>query len=458
MNMDHFFDLYVSKDRLSATLSLKNEIDLDGEVLTPQNLNEWLLTKKIIFGVNQQVVQTICNSPIKMIYPIEIAKGTNPENGKDAYLVNEVIQEDKPVTTDENNHFNFKNIRSIPSVKRGQLLATIVAPTLGLPGKDVYGNVLMAKPGKGLRLKPGKNTIFQKDKVWSTTDGQISITPNSVNVFPIFEVKGDLDLNTGNINFIGNVVVYGNVPSGYEIKAGGDIKIMGLVEGSTIEAQGSIHIAGGIAGQKKAVVKAGVDIHTHYVNQAIIIAGNDVQVDNFIMHSEVTAGYRILCQKAHIIGGKVSAGQSIEAGEIGNQHFTRTEICIGIQSDLIQQERSTLNEIKNLKESITKLSMLKERLEEKKRAAGHLTTTEEQMMTKQHQTAIALIQKLNELEGKLEYLHQQMHQTEQGFLVVHDKLFTNNMVTFSKYSKIIQQPLTYVKLYLDQGEIVSAPL
>ena len=38
-------------------------------------------------------------------------------------------------------------------------------------------------------------------KVWATTDGQISISSNSVNVFPVFEVKGDLDLNTGNINF-----------------------------------------------------------------------------------------------------------------------------------------------------------------------------------------------------------------------------------------------------------------
>ena len=44
------------------------------------------------------------------------------------------------------------------------------------------------------------------------------------------------------------------------------------------------------------------------------------------------------------------------------------------------------------------------------------------------------------------------------FLVVHDKLHPNNMVTFSKYSKVIEQPLTYVKLYLDQGEIVSTPL
>ena len=458
MNMDHFFDVYVSKERLSASLSLKNEVELDGEALTPQKLNEWLLTKKIVFGVDQKVVQTICNNPKNVMYPIEVAKGKKPEYGRDAYLKNEVDQENQSVSTDSNQQFNFKNIRTIPSVKSGQLLATIVPPTNGFPGNDVYGNVLQAKPGKKLRLKPGKNIIFQNEKVWATTDGQISISANSVNVFPIFEVKGDLDLNTGNINFIGNVMVYGNVPSGYEIKAGGDVKITGLVEGAIIEAQGSIHISGGIAGQKKAIVKAGVDIHTQYVNQAKIIAGNDIQIDNFMMHSEVTAGNRILCNQAHIIGGKISAGQSIEAKEIGNQHFARTEIFIGIESDLIHRERNTLHEIKNMKDSLAKLAVLKERLEEKQRVAGKLTTTEEQMMAKQQQTAIALIQKLNELEAELEDLKQQMHHTDQGYLVVHDKLHPNNMVTFSKYSKVIQQPLTYVKLYLDQGEIASTPL
>ena len=51
-----------------------------------------------------------------------------------------------------------------------------------------------------------------------------------------------------------------------------------------------------------------------------------------------------------------------------------------------------------------------------------------------------------------------MHITEQGFVSVYDKMYPNNVVTFSKYSKVIQQPLTYVKLYVDQGEIASVPL
>ena len=261
---------------------------------------------------------------------------------------------------------------------------------MGVAGKDVYGNELKARPGKPLRLKPGKNIILKDDKIYATTAGQISISSNSVNVFPVFEVKGDLDLNTGNIDFVGNVMIQGNVPSGYEIKAGGDVRITGLVEGATIEARGSIHISGGIAGQKKAKVIAGGDLHTRYVNQAIVVAGNDIQVDNFIMHSEVTAGNSIDCKNAHIIGGKISAGRSIEAGEIGNQHFARTELFIGVESELLQKERTILDEIVKMKDGLTKLAMLKERLDERERVAGKLSPTESQMMAKQHETAVAL--------------------------------------------------------------------
>lgn len=458
MNMDRFFDIKVSKNHLSASLSLKNEKDLEKTALTPKVLNDWFQMKKIIFGVDQKVVQSICDHPRDLIYPIVIAEGTKPENGMDAYLMNEVRKENESVTSDEDKHFNFRNIRTIPSVKSGQLLATIIPPTPGCPGKDVYGNVIKARPGKQLRLRPGKNIIFQKDKIWATTDGQISISSNSVNVFPVYEVKGDLDLNTGNIDFIGNVTIHGNVPSGYEVKAGGDVKIRGLVEGAIIESQGSIYIAGGIAGQKKAIIKAGGDLHTRYINQADITAGNDIQVDSFIMHSDVVAGNRIFCKKAHIIGGKISAGKSIEAGEIGNQHFAKTELFIGIESELLQQERSTLDEIMNLKENLMKLAILKEKLQERELGAGKLTTAEQQMMEKQRETAVFLIQKQAKLEEELDTIRQQIHQNDYGYLSVYDKIHPNNQVTFSRYSKVIQQPLTNIKLYLNQGEIVSVPL
>lgn len=455
--MEHLFDLNVAKNRLSATIMLKN--DQVNEEITVEMLNEWLQKRKIVFGIDQDILKAIANNPMICRNPVQVAKGIESKHGSDAYLINEVVKKDE--SSDENEEaraFNFRNILKIPSVKSGQLLATIVPPTQGSAGKDIYGNILQPRPGRQLRLKPGKNIIYHMDKIFATTDGQISITSNSVNVFPVFEVKGDIDLNTGNIDFIGNVIIRGNVPSGYEIKAGGDVKIHGLVEGATITAGGSIHISGGIAGQKKANIKAAVDVQTLYINQAVVSAGNDVLVENFIMHSEVSAANRIVGKKSQIIGGKISASRSIEVREIGNQHFARTDVYIGSASELIQNERNVLAEMNKMKDGLGKLAQLKERLMTKRNVSGKLTVPEEQMLKKQHETEIALKQKLVQLEDELAIIRQNMTHNENGLLIVHGKIHPNNQVYFVKYAKVIQQPLTSVKLFLEQGEVTSVPL
>ena len=76
-----------------------------------------------------------------------------------------------------------------------------------------------------------------------------------INVFPVYEVNGDVDYNTGNIDFVGTIVIRGNVRSGFKVKADGDIRIIGSVEGAELEAAGSIEISAGIIGQNKGLLK-----------------------------------------------------------------------------------------------------------------------------------------------------------------------------------------------------------
>ena len=165
-------------------------------------------------------------------------------------------------------------------------------------------------------------------KIYATLDGQLSITIDSINVLPVFEVNGDLDLKTGNIDFIGNVLIRGNVPSGYTVKAGGDIHVMGLVEGAHLIAGGSVHISGGIAGGMRGSLEAGIDIYSNYLNQAICNAGRNVSIDRTILHSKVTSGGRVIVQNGHIIGGEIRAARSVEAIDIGNYHYMQTIIHI----------------------------------------------------------------------------------------------------------------------------------
>lgn len=450
--MNHLFDINISTNRLAVTLSINHDANHD-DSWDEDALLSLLNERKIVFGHKAEVIRQICKNPDGVEYPVTIAEGIPPQNGEDAYLQNEIQVQQKNSTGGK---FDFRNILTIPSVENGQLLASIIPPTSGTPGTDVFGNVLPARDGRQLRMKPGQNVSVQNDQFFATMDGQISITPNSINVFPIFEVKGDIDMKTGNIDFIGNVTIHGNVPSGYRIIAGGDIRILGIVEASVIESGGSIHVSGGIAGQLKGSVKAGVDLHTRYLNHANVEAGNDIATETFIMNSTVKAGRRITSK--NIIGGKLSAGEMIEASEVGNQHFARADIFIGSFAEHVEKERQVQAEIFRLHDSLKKLDALKVKLEMVLAAKGQAEGKEQEMLNRQQATYFTLKSQLDDLELELAELHEINNPGVHAYLKVKGQLHPNNQIHFSKYSKLTHYPTSSVKLFLNQGEINSIPL
>src|SRR5690606_27653982 len=114
---------------------------------------------------------------------------------------------------------------------------------------------------------------------------------------PVYEVSGDLDMKTGNIDFVGNVVIRGNVPNGFEIKAKGDIHVYGTVESAFLYSEGSIFVNAGIVGQGNGKIYAKNNLHTTFINQGNIEVENDVHVSQSILHSTVIAGGSIYCEQ-----------------------------------------------------------------------------------------------------------------------------------------------------------------
>lgn len=456
--MHTLFEIQTSKDRLSATVTLKSDVP-EGIEISSEKLTTLLTDRKIVFGLKQDHLKVIADNPLSVEYPVIVAEGISPQNGRDGYIINKTeIDENQGVEDNKDRSYNLRNVMKIKSVKSGQLLATIVPPTIGIPGKSIYGTPIPAKNGKPVKLKPGKNVMFHLEHVFSTVDGQVSITPNTVNVFPVFEVNGDLDLKTGNIDFIGNVIIRGNVPTGYEVIAGGDIKVTGLVEGAKLIAGGSIAISGGIAGGSRGYVEAGVDIHSNYLNQATCKAGNEVVVDSSILHSSIDCGGRVLCRKGHIIGGKISALKSIEAVDFGNHHYMQTVLYIGDFQKDVEEEIHIHKEIKEINDSLSKLNTLAERLNQRHILNGTISAQEKHMLEKQKITVLALKKKLMPLEERLKEIKDEHAHNEDSYLKANGVIFPNTQIHFGKYCKPIPSKLQGVKIHMSQGEIVSVPL
>ena len=65
--------------------------------------------------------------------------------------------------------------------------------------------------------------------------GHLEFANNAFHVRPVLEIKGDVDYGTGNIDFNGDVHIFGDVREGFDVRATGTIIINGLVEAATVE-------------------------------------------------------------------------------------------------------------------------------------------------------------------------------------------------------------------------------
>src|SRR5699024_12523878 len=134
---------------------------------------------------------------------------------------------------------------------------------------------------------------------------------------------------------------------------------------TTLFRSGSIFISEGFAGLQKGRIQAADDIHIGYINQGFAQAGHSIHVENSIIHSTCIARQRVFCQQGNIIGGSLSAGQSLEAKDVGNRLSTKTEINLGINKAVDQKEQKLLQEKEDLQATLEKLELIGKKLRRK---------------------------------------------------------------------------------------------
>ncbi|TJY41938.1 DUF342 domain-containing protein [Cohnella pontilimi] len=186
--------------------------------------------------------------------PIMIARGKAPIQGRDARLELYFSENIESVFTEVRGLLDFKNHLNIPSVKSGDVIAKKIPLVEGQPGYDVFGNVLLPDPGKDIRIAGKDHVEITPDSVViARKEGRPRILGTKIKYFDINTahiVPGNVDLQTGNIVFAGDVIVYGDVMDNMIIESLGNIYVAGSVFNSTLTATGSIMVKGNVIGSQ----------------------------------------------------------------------------------------------------------------------------------------------------------------------------------------------------------------
>jgi uncharacterized protein (DUF342 family) len=287
---------------------------------------------RVYHGIKEDFIREFADKP-SYREKVEIAEGTKAVNGQDAYIDYKFETDQTKIQLREssNGKVNFKELNIIQNVVANQVLAVKVPPEEGVDGKTVTGKILPAKSGSDIPLPLGSHVRVGDDgaSIVAEINGQVIMSGEKVNVEPVYTVEGDVNLKTGNIIFLGTVVINGNVEDGFSIKAAGNIEVKGTVAKAELDAEGDIIIYQGVNGKSGGKIRAGRSIWSRFIENANVESGNMVVVSDGIINSQIDAIKSIICQgkRASIMGGRLRAGEEINAKVLGNSTSGTETIC-----------------------------------------------------------------------------------------------------------------------------------
>lgn len=190
----------------------------------------------------------------------EIATGIQPKQGKDGWIEIKVDLEIQEGPIEKNDgRVDFREIKTIPKVERGKVIALIHPPIPGQIGYTVTNEPIPAKQTLPIVLKAGKGIAVADGKIVATESGRPKIEQRGqlvkVSIMPKLKHIGDVNLTSGNIRFIGDVEILGEIEERMLVEAVGDIMVNKTVNMATLTSSGAIISYGNIIGSELSAGK-----------------------------------------------------------------------------------------------------------------------------------------------------------------------------------------------------------
>ncbi|MDR2696594.1 MAG: FapA family protein [Deltaproteobacteria bacterium] len=231
------------------------------------------------------------------------------------------------------------NLGYVQNTINGQVLAEVVPLTeIGNTTlTSLNPRFFLAEPvlpqGPNTRIDPRYPQYLLAD-----ANGYVFYHEGAITVKKLLNVRGDVDFHTGNIFFVGDMAVHGNVRAGFEVQAN-RILIKGMVEGGVVRARTDLALQGGARGgvSARCLLSAGGDLRLPFVEKAELRAGNTIYVERTCQHATVFAGSNLVV-KDRLQGGVIHARSTIYvANQLGTSTASPTAIYLGYNAPRIRQ-------------------------------------------------------------------------------------------------------------------------
>ncbi len=472
----------ISDDEMTAKLTIVPPQSDTGHFSTIDDVREALSRRSVVYGIDEnrmteaasKLSQMASSKNLSEPIEMEIAFGTPVTNGEDArveYLFKKTEETEKqaPVLEEsEDGRVDYRAVHKIDNILKGTLLARKIPPTKGVSGMTVTGKAIEAKDGKDIEVIPGKGVVVSpenKDEWIAENDGQVVVKDNKISVMALYEIPGDVNLSTGNLDFIGTIIVHGDVKDGFKVYAGEDLIINGVVEGAELKCGGKLTIGGGVSGNDKCKIVCQSDATIKYIRNAIVEVGGNLNSSQAIMHSKITVGGKVTVagKKGVIVGGQVIAGLEVNAASMGSNFATPTEVIVGEAIGLRDEIQKTDVELKASVENLDKTKKGIQFLKDlQTKMGGNLPPDKKELLTKLTRAQFklmadtkALVEKKQELEKTEQQTAEERHRLAK--VTCMGIIHTGVKITINKASRQVSEELKYCTLTESDGEVKVGP-
>lgn len=261
---------YRLKDK-SFSKELKIETEISKEecppAFTKDEIINFLNDQKIIYGIKEENIDELISA--KESKRILIAEGEEKIDG-----INDKINilYNTGDNFDINEKIDFRKRNNINNVQVGQIIGEKILGQDGQDGMNIFGKVLPHKKAVKKSLIALKGCIVKDNRVVSLKKGRPYFKNNGFYVEEVYEVNSNVDMKTGNVDFIGGIDIKGSISEGMEVNAGGYVSVEGGIDSAKITSKGDIFIKGNVlnsnieAGGKEARKSMQIDVLRKFSN------------------------------------------------------------------------------------------------------------------------------------------------------------------------------------------------
>ena len=458
LDEDTDIEIEISSDGKRAFLDFKPAYG--GKKATLRDLKAKIEEAGVTIGLKEDKLKQVIKNRVTH-KGLLIAEGQEPEEPRDEELEYHFTDKKESIGTKrEDGSMDFYNRGLITNVSPGDVLVTISDSKKGKPGYKVTGEKIPPREPDTVELPSGKNVKEKNGKLVAEIEGQVVKEGKRVNVLPVHEVKGNVDINTGNVDFVGNVVVKGDVNEGFKIKAGGNVTVKGRVSAAQIESDGKVVIQKGFVGKEKGQIDAKGDVEIKFIENGHIKTESSIIASDAIMHSDLNAAEDIIVtkNKGLLVGGNCQAGHNIEANIVGSTMATKTILEAGVDQETKEELQQIKQELEESEQNLLKTRRAIKALKEIKEKQGKLPTDKEVMYQRLLKTKKVVEKSIDKKESKKAELEEILNNVERGKVKIYEKVFSGVKMIIGKSQFNVHKELHHSSFIEEDGEIRQIPL